>query len=292
MPVYNAAKYLNKAIESVLAQTVKDFTLYCINDASADNSLNILKKYEAIDPRVKIINFEENKGSGYARNYCIDNYVSAEYLCFVDADDWITEDYLETFEKGFVKYNTDSVWIKPTIINEKDQKLKLLFWNTFDDMNEGMFEITPENIYKLPVTPWNKAYKVELVKSSNAKFIVGSGFDDTEFYLEYFLYNTKAVLLCKNTYNYRRTSNSNVTKSTNIFKNSYDVFKLCLNLIDTINDKQLDKRYLPALVFFAGMYTKADLPHPMNKVMSNSFEKFLKDFEKKVPDIRMQIETV
>ena len=55
MPLYNAAKYLKEALESVLKQTYRDFELVCINDCSTDDTLNILLEYKEKDKRIKIL---------------------------------------------------------------------------------------------------------------------------------------------------------------------------------------------------------------------------------------------
>ncbi|VEU83275.1 glycosyltransferase family 2 protein [Acholeplasma hippikon] len=61
MPVYNASKYLNEAIDSILMQSYKDFELIVINDGFKDNSLDILLSYENKDKRIKVIN-QKNQG--------------------------------------------------------------------------------------------------------------------------------------------------------------------------------------------------------------------------------------
>ena len=87
IPVYNIEKYLVKCLDSVINQTFTDIEIICINDGSTDNSLSILEEYAQKDKRIKIIN-KENGGLSSAWNAGL-NEVSAEYLTFVDGDDWI-----------------------------------------------------------------------------------------------------------------------------------------------------------------------------------------------------------
>ena len=63
MPLYNAAKYLKEALESVLKQTYRDFELVCINDCSTDDTLNILLEYKEKDKRIKILSNEIHSGA-------------------------------------------------------------------------------------------------------------------------------------------------------------------------------------------------------------------------------------
>ena len=97
-PIYNTQKYLNRCLDSLINQTLKDIEIICINDCSTDNSLEILKEYQNKDKRIKIINLKENKKQGYARNIAL-NEANGEYIGFIDSDDWIDLNY---FEKLFV----------------------------------------------------------------------------------------------------------------------------------------------------------------------------------------------
>jgi glycosyltransferase involved in cell wall biosynthesis len=85
MPVYNAEKYLNEAIESILNQTFKDFEFIIVNDGSTDNSLNIIEKYKNQDDRIKVIN-RENRGLIYSLNEAIMKS-SGIYIARMDSDD-------------------------------------------------------------------------------------------------------------------------------------------------------------------------------------------------------------
>jgi glycosyltransferase involved in cell wall biosynthesis len=68
LPVYNTEAYLEQVIQSVLDQTLKNWELIAINDASTDKSLSILKSFERDDSRIKVIDFKKNKGLGRVRN--------------------------------------------------------------------------------------------------------------------------------------------------------------------------------------------------------------------------------
>lgn len=92
MPVYNAEQYLASSIESVLAQTAKDFELLLINDGSKDSSLSICREFEARDSRVRVLD-KPNGGVSSARNLGLDE-AKGEWLMFIDSDDWLTEDAL------------------------------------------------------------------------------------------------------------------------------------------------------------------------------------------------------
>lgn len=109
MAVYNAEKYLTKSISSVLSQTHKDWELLCVDDCSKDNSLDILNDYAQKDTRIRVWHQPENKGQAIARNIALE-HATGEIVCFLDADDWFSDDALELIDKEFEAHpNTDIV---------------------------------------------------------------------------------------------------------------------------------------------------------------------------------------
>lgn len=117
MPLYNKERYVKKAIESVIAQTYRDFELIIIDDGSTDNSLEVVRGLGIEDRRLKILS-QSNSGVAVARN----NGVAAsegEYVCFLDADDWWEPEMLEEMDKLIREYldaglyATNYVYYKP-----------------------------------------------------------------------------------------------------------------------------------------------------------------------------------
>ena len=97
MPVYNKEKYVRKAIESILAQTLTEWELIIIDDGSTDLSYSICLEYTG-DKRVKVLH-TKNGGVSRARNTGL-NHARGEYITFIDSDDYISEDYLEKLYKS------------------------------------------------------------------------------------------------------------------------------------------------------------------------------------------------
>lgn len=105
VPVYNAEKTLERCLDSLRKQTLKDIEIICVNDGSTDKSGEILAKYAAHDARFKIIT-QENKYIGAARNAGIDA-ATGEYVGFLDSDDWVSLDYYEDLYNQAKKYDAD-----------------------------------------------------------------------------------------------------------------------------------------------------------------------------------------
>ena len=87
LPIYSKEKYLDRCINSILHQTLEDIEVILVNDGSSDNSLDICKKYEKLDDRVKVID-QENRGVSAARNSGL-TIAKGQFITFVDPDDWI-----------------------------------------------------------------------------------------------------------------------------------------------------------------------------------------------------------
>ena len=105
---YNASKTIKTTIESVLSQTYKNWELIVVNDASSDNTSEIVLSYCKNDSRIKLINHETNQGAGLARRTGISN-ISGEYMTFLDSDDYLSPETLEVLLHFIEKYNVDIV---------------------------------------------------------------------------------------------------------------------------------------------------------------------------------------
>lgn len=110
MPVYNASSYIGEAIESIQAQTEKDWRLIIVDDGSTDNSLEIAAWYADRDPRIKVMQMEEASGSAYQpRKKAILSAVT-DFVAPLDADDWIEPQYLEKLIRQAEKTQADVVY--------------------------------------------------------------------------------------------------------------------------------------------------------------------------------------
>lgn len=94
IPVYNSENFIHKCLDSVLAQTLQDIEVICVDDASTDKSYEILGEYAGRDDRLVVLRNRANGGLSYTRNYALE-YASGEYIQFVDSDDFIETDLLE-----------------------------------------------------------------------------------------------------------------------------------------------------------------------------------------------------
>jgi succinoglycan biosynthesis protein ExoO len=92
-PAYKAARYIGHAIESVQAQTLTDWEMIIVDDASPDETAEVVKRY-LDDPRIKLIRSERNRGECGARNLALEA-AQGEWIAPLDADDWLAPERLE-----------------------------------------------------------------------------------------------------------------------------------------------------------------------------------------------------
>lgn len=109
VPIYNAAVFLRTTIKSIQNQTHSDLEIILVNDCSTDNSLEICKDMAVYDSRIKIVDKKVNSGVDNARFSGIDA-ASGEYITFVDADDSLCYDAVDTWLNIFKEYNVDIVY--------------------------------------------------------------------------------------------------------------------------------------------------------------------------------------
>lgn len=129
VPIYNVEKYLNKCVDSLLNQTYKKLEIILVNDGSPDNCGKICDDYEKKDNRIKVIH-KKNGGLSDARNVGLKN-ANGKYVCFIDSDDYVTEDYIE-YLYNLVKTTKAEIGIvmeqkffeQPRIYNKRE-KIKL-----------------------------------------------------------------------------------------------------------------------------------------------------------------------
>lgn len=107
IPVFNSEAYLEQCLESICGQTMNSIEIICVNDGSTDASLDILRRFAAIDGRIKVIE-KANGGVASARN-CGFDAATGEYVGFLDSDDWLDSDCFEVLSTMADKAGADIV---------------------------------------------------------------------------------------------------------------------------------------------------------------------------------------
>ena len=212
IPIYNAEKYLNSCIESVLSQQVKDFELLLINDGSKDNSLDICNEYASKDSRIKVFD-KPNGGVSSARNLGLDN-ATGEYIMFIDADDRLTPNALEMFLPYIPDY--DFVRMNALMLNP-DGSFQNLYLATTKDKKEVM-ELSITN--SIIVAPFSALFRRSLFEEHNIRFDTKLQIGEDWIVSTQLLYHAKSFIFLpeKVAYIYDRTNEASCTNNLSFAK--------------------------------------------------------------------------
>lgn len=184
--MYNAEKYLNKCIDSILNQSFKDFELLLIDDGSKDLSGKICDKYAEVDERVKVFHIQ-NGGPAKARNLGI-KYATGIYIEFVDADDELIPEALENLYI-LTKNNPDIIIADSQIITADEKVKNIISIEKNDQINVEEYLKNLNTVRKATLLHyiWNKWYKRELICENRIIF------DENERLGEDFLFNCEII---------------------------------------------------------------------------------------------------
>ena len=136
VPCYNTEKYLPQCLDCILAQTLKDIEIICVNDGSTDSTLDILKSYQRKDSRITIID-KINTGYGDSLNRAIE-LANGEYIGIVEPDDYLDVEMYKTLYDTSIQYDLD--------------KCRCLFHDVYTDkITVNKFSFIPKNIVFSPL---------------------------------------------------------------------------------------------------------------------------------------------
>ena len=173
IPIYNTELYLRECLESLVAQTLRDIEIICVNDGSTDSSSKILKEYAARDERFVIIE-QQNAGAGAARN----NGMSAargEYLSFLDADDLFKDTMLQKAYDQCIADNADIAIYEVSTFNDKTKAVLEAPWGLRKNMLPQTMPFScndmPQYIFNaFQNWTWNKLFKRDFIIKNNIAF--------------------------------------------------------------------------------------------------------------------------
>ncbi|SEL73445.1 Glycosyl transferase family 2 [Butyrivibrio sp. ob235] len=197
IPAYNAEKYIEKCLESVCDQTYKDLQIIVVDDGSKDNTLQLIKQKEQNDSRITVIQ-KANGGVSSARNMAL-SLAKGEYVFFLDADDMIELEALETLVSYAGDKNADFVSCQYSRWDDTGKRL--------DDFNflSGEFELSSDGArmdfvtgkllpYHVGYEVWDKLYKNEIIRNNKLLFSeeckIG---EDLAFNIKYLICAVKVV---------------------------------------------------------------------------------------------------
>lgn len=291
IPFYNSREYLNKCLESVINQTLKEVEVLLIDDASSDNSFEIAKTFAEKDNRIKLIKNKKNSGQGYSRNLGIE-IAQGEYIAFLDSDDWIEP---EIYEKLYNRAKeTDADIIKCQFYHVHDQKEeKYRYTNLIKDYDK---------VYKYSDTPlvllgqsisfvWNGMYKKSFLQAKKLKFNNTKQSEDALFHWQTTIEAEKLVFMEDYLYYYNK--NNAFSETTKIKKRYKDILINIKAIKEFIFKKNLQKELANAFILRCFTFYKFMLSPNLNFFQNRKSHRILmnmiNDFDKtKIDEICKQ----
>ena len=236
VPVYNVEKYIDKCLNSLVNQTLKDIEIIMVNDGSPDNSQEIIDKYVKKYPKKVKSYIKENGGQGSARNFALEK-AEGEYIGYVDSDDYIELDMYEKLYNKAKKCDLDIAICGSYNVTEDGNK------NI--ELDRDLFKDKKKNAFFGRMAVWNKIYKRELLLNCNAIFRSKLWYEDLDFTVNVLAKAKKVGYVNKPYYNYLIREGSTMNNS-NVNRN----LEILLAFEEVINDEYL-KEYHNIIEFLA-----------------------------------------
>lgn len=175
IPIYNAAEFLEECLDSVIAQTLENIEIICVNDGSSDNSLDILQEYKKRDSRIRVLS-QSNQGAGVARNNGI-SVARGEYLSFLDADDFFEKNMLKCAYKVVYRTKADIGVFNADLFNHIKKEYGGCTWafrkqlfpkdNPFKPLDEKV----KDNIFRMfNGWAWDKLFSRKFIGRTGLRF--------------------------------------------------------------------------------------------------------------------------
>ena len=231
VPIYNAEKYLNKCIDSLVNQTKKELEFILVNDGSTDSSEDIIKSYK--DKRIKYFK-NKNQGIGKTRNFGIDK-ATGKYLMFLDSDDYLDINACEKLYNKAIKEKSDLVVFDFYRVEETLKEV------TINNFKSSSLKENPNLLLDINLGPCNKLIKRELIDKSNTRFNEKLKYEDTPFVTEIIKNANKISKLNEYLHYYVIHSNSETTVRD---ERVFDIIKI----IDIIRNQYKNEKYMEDVV--------------------------------------------
>lgn len=208
IPVYNVEPYLEKCLDSVEAQSYTNFECIMIIDGATDRSYDIAKKYSESHPRFKVF-YQENSGSGPARNNGV-AHSSGDFICFIDPDDWVEKDYVESMILEQQRGNYDLVISQSidckinsndVIVETKENNKPIISYTSKEECREK-FPIIMFQLHYLD-GPICKLFKASIIRDNRIEFPAYRRSQDMVFNFRYYNYICSVSTIVRHTYNIR-----------------------------------------------------------------------------------------
>lgn len=250
VPCYNAEKYIDRCMESLLRQTIglENVEIILVDDASTDNgaTLGRILEYEKKFPEtIVVVPLTRNMRQGGARNAGI-SWAGGEYLMFCDADDWLFDDAMERLYHMAIDNDADVVEFQYMLVTDEtepavmpEDKRKSLVWDFDNEEQKKKFLISSSEDCSLGCCP--KFYRLSMIHENCIRFAEHLIFEEPFFTVPVRIYEKKHVLTNETLYCYYQSPGSTMRGSWDDRK--FDNIKVWMTLMQDLDRRGLLERY-------------------------------------------------
>ena len=246
VPVYNTSKYIADCISSISNQDFKNIEIICVNDASTDESLQIINEMKCIDRRINIITNSENRGLAYTRNVGI-NAASGKYVLFIDSDDWYKQGTLNEVYEIAERNNTDIVYFDANCVFEEgveynEEKVNYYTHSKAYGKKSGrkiLNEMTADN--KFTDSACLMLINRQWLSQEKLKFYDGIIYEDCLFTVQCMMKAQTVVHVNEKYYQYRVRGNSILTSNQDRAINMYSRAIIYKEFLKMYEEEHFDK---------------------------------------------------
>lgn len=242
VPIYNSASTLRRCLESLVAQSFRDFELILVDDGSTDSSLSICRGYADTDPRIRVFS-QSNRGVSAARNLGLSN-ARGDYAAFCDSDDMVRDCWLSSMmsvsgKAGLVVCGYDMY--RPETDSWSVRSLG--HTEIFTDDDELMETLLREHLLQYV---WNKLFSMDVIRNNSLRFEESfSIFEDEYFVLGYIRHVRSVICIPERGYRYWLPKDF-IRK----YDFGIDAFMKVVEMIYSIVGDTPGKLHLPSIVYW------------------------------------------
>lgn len=246
VPIYNVENYVEKCLDSIKNQTLTDIEVLCVDDGSTDSSSKIVKDYCETDERYTYL-YKENGGLSAARNFGLP-LTNAEYVMFIDSDDFIEPDMVELMYNTAITDNSDIVVCDIYQYFHK-RDIKEILHSSFDDKYTYSPKVNKELIGFVKNAAWNKLYRKKLFIENDITYPKGYRYEDMGTTPLLLVNSEKVSFVNKPLYNYLADRTNNITQTYD--EKIYHIHDMLAHSIKYFRDNDLFDDYFEELKYLS-----------------------------------------
>lgn len=271
IPVYNVEKYIDRCMDTVMHQTFEDYEVIVVNDETPDNSMAIVQNYvDAFPGKIQVIH-QKNTRQGGARNNGVSR-ARGEYLLFVDSDDYVALNMLETADRHLRQNPCDILMFHYARVTEQGQ---LLSSAVFDGIEPGMYIPKRDKfVVNLPTGPVCKAFRREFYLDTQVQFPEKLLYEDSITRLFYAM--ASGIYVCGDVlYYYVQSPNSSIRR--NISEKMLDILTMTDIVIEEFRKRNLYEPFrdhlecalIYGVLYILDLINAARPDHPMQRAFAD-----------------------